>query len=323
MIKLDNQQALLKSHLQLDRIKKIYRGKVRDLYHLENDLLIMIATDRVSAFDRVMDVGIPFKGQVLNQLSVHMLQKSKKIVPNWFLVSPDPNVSIGHYCQPIEVEMVIRNNLIGHVYRLYQSGKRDICGVELPDGLVLYDAFEKPIITPTTKAKQGHDVDISKNEIIENGIVSLSDYELMEKYTYKLFEFGSQMALENGLILMDTKYEFGKMQTGDIVLIDEVHTADSSRYTYAHSLENKNKIPSQVKHLSKEFFRQWLISKGYRGDEHQTIPSIDFNVQNQLSERYIQLYHTLTSQKFVPSSTQDVNGRIQEKMDQFLISYFQ
>lgn len=323
MIKLDNQPTLLKSHLQFDRIKKIYRGKVRDLYHLENDLLIMIATDRVSAFDRVMDVGIPFKGQVLNQLSVHMLQKSKKIVPNWFLVSPDPNVSIGHYCQPIEVEMVIRNNLIGHVYRLYQSGKREICGVELPDGLALYDAFENPIITPTTKAKQGHDMDISKNEVIENGIVSLSDYELMEKYTYDLFEFGSQMALENGLILMDTKYEFGKTQTGDIVLIDEVHTADSSRYMHVHSLENKNKNPNQVKHLSKEFFRQWLISRGYQGGKPQTIPSIDFNVQNQLSERYIQLYHLLTSQKFAASSTKDINGRIQQNMDQFLISYFQ
>ncbi|MCY4215635.1 MAG: phosphoribosylaminoimidazolesuccinocarboxamide synthase [Flavobacteriaceae bacterium] len=320
---MDNQPTLLKSHLQFDRIKKIYRGKVRDLYHLENDLLIMIATDRVSAFDRVMDVGIPFKGQVLNQLSVHMLQKSKKIVPNWFLVSPDPNVSIGHYCQPIEVEMVIRNNLIGHVYRLYQSGKREICGVELPDGLALYDAFENPIITPTTKAKQGHDMDISKNEVIENGIVSLSDYELMEKYTYDLFEFGSQMALENGLILMDTKYEFGKTQTGDIVLIDEVHTADSSRYMHVHSLENKNKNPNQVKHLSKEFFRQWLISRGYQGGKPQTIPSIDFNVQNQLSERYIQLYHLLTSQKFAASSTKDINGRIQQNMDQFLISYFQ
>ncbi len=314
---------ILNSHLYFDCIKKIYRGKVRDLYVLENDLLIMIATDRVSAFDTVMDVGIPHKGQVLNQLSVEMLQKSKQIVPNWLIASPDPNVSIGQYCQPIKVEMVIRKYLVGHVYRLYHDGARKICGLELPDGLKLYDSFKTPIITPTTKAKQGHDMDISKNEIIHNGLATLSDYEIMENYTYKLFEFGSKMAFQNGLVLMDTKYEFGKTESGEIILIDEVHTADSSRYTLPHSIENKNNKDHQVKHLSKEFFRQWLISEGYSGQEHQNIPLIDSNVQNQLSDCYINLYNTITKKNFVASPSKDINNRIQENIDRFLTSYSQ
>ena len=318
---MDNNQTILNSHLLFDRTKKIYRGKVRDLYLLENDLLIMITTDRVSAFDTVMDVGIPYKGQVLNQLSIEMLQKSKPIVPNWFIGSPDPNVSVGQYCKPIEVEMVIRNYLVGHVYRLYQSGARKICGIQLPEGLKLYDSFETPIITPTTKTKHGHDVDISRDQIIESGMVTHSDYEIMEDYTNKLFDFGSKMAIKNGLVLMDTKYEFGKTQTGEIILIDEVHTADSSRYVHMDSLENENKNTNQVKHLSKEFFRQWLISRGYSGKKHQTIPHISTKLQNQLSRRYIQLYCTLTNREFLAASSENINRRIQENVDRFLGSY--
>ena len=310
--------TLLKTDLKVGRLKNFYRGKVRDLYHLENNLLIMVATDRVSAFDTVMEFGIPFKGQVLNQLSTQMIKTIKGEVPNWFIDCPDPNVSVGKYCTPIPIEMVIRRYLVGHIFRLYSKGERKICEIEIPDGLKQYDRLESPIITPTTKSHSGHDLDISKGEILSRRLVSSTEYEVMENYTYKLFDIGTSTAEKRGLVLMDTKYEFGKDKDGQIVLIDEVHTADSSRYIHNHGYEKHHQNPKHVKHLSKEFFRQWLISEGFQGKEGQILPVIGHEVQNQLSKRYIELFEILTDRQFVTSDLNEIHNRIQNNINSFL-----
>lgn len=314
-------ETIMSTNLRFDGLKRYQRGKVRDVYHLENDLLIMVATDRVSAFDIVMSKGIPFKGQVLNQLSAFMLEKTKEVAPNWFVESPDPNVSVGHYCRPFPIEMVIRGYLVGHAFRLYESGNREICGITLNQGLKQFDPFDSPIITPTTKAKEGHDLDISKEEILERGLVDPSDYQIIERYTHKLFELGSQIATKRGLVLIDAKYEFGKTSDGRILLIDEVHTADSARYVYEDSLKKYWQNRSDIRHLSKEFFRQWLILKGFRGEQEQTLPDIDSEVQEKLSKRYIELFQLLCEQKFNRSSITQVDTRIQDNVDLFLDSY--
>ena len=253
--------------------KSIYKGKVREVYALENDLLVMIATDRLSAFDVVMPRGIPYKGQILNQIATKMMGATKDIVPNWLTATPDPNVAIGHACEPFKVEMVIRGYMSGHAAREYKAGKRMLCGVPMPEGLKENDAFPTPIITPATKAEMGdHDEDISREDILARGIVSKDDYEILEKYTYALFERGTALAAQRGLILVDTKYEFGKTASGEIVLIDEIHTPDSSRYFYADGYEERQAAGEAQKQLSKEFVRQWLISQNFQGLEGQTLP---------------------------------------------------
>lgn len=314
-------ETIMSTNLRFDNLKRYQRGKVRDVYHLENDLLVMVATDRVSAFDIVMNKGIPFKGQVLNQLSAFMLQKTKKVVPNWFIESPDPNVSVGLYCKPFPIEMVIRGYLVGHVFRLYDSGKREICDISLREGMKQFDPFDSPIITPTTKVKEGHDLDISKSDILESGLVDPSDYQVIERYTQKLFELGSEIATKRGLVLVDAKYEFGKTSDGRILLIDEVHTADSARYVYEDSLKKYWQNRSDIRHLSKEFFRQWLISKGFQGKLGQTLPEVNSEVQEKVSKRYIELFQLLCEQKFNRFSTTQVDIRIQDNIDYFLDSY--
>lgn len=318
---MESLETIMSTNLRFDGLKSYQRGKVRDIYHLENDFLVMVATDRVSAFDIVMNKGIPFKGQVLNQLSAFMLKKTRKVVPNWFIESPDPNVSIGRYCRPFPIEMVIRGYLVGHAFRLYEGGKREICGITLREGLKQFDPFDSPIITPTTKAKQGHDLDISKKDILESGLVNSFDYQVIERYTQKLFELGSEMATKRGLVLVDAKYEFGKTSDGRILLIDEVHTADSARYVYEDSLKKYWQNRSDIRHLSKEFFRQWLLSKGFCGGRNQTLPDIDSEVQEKLSKRYIELFQLLCEQKFNRSSITQVDTRIQDNVDYFLDSY--
>jgi phosphoribosylaminoimidazole-succinocarboxamide synthase len=276
-----------------------YSGKVRDVYSIGTDWLVMVASNRISAFDVILPQPIPFKGQVLNQIAAYMLEKTADICPNWLVKTPAPQVSIGRRCQPIRVEMVIRGNLTGHAWRTYASGKRELCGVLLPEGMKENDFFDHPIITPSTKATEGHDEDISRNQIIENGLVSESDYALMEKYTYALFERGKQLAKERGLILVDTKYEFGKI--GDtIYLMDEIHTPDSSRYFYADGFEERQHAGEKQKQLSKEFVREWLIANNFMGKEGQVLPEMTTEWVNTISKRYIELYEKLIGKPFEP-----------------------
>ena len=299
--------------------KSIYKGKVREVYALENDLLVMIATDRLSAFDVVMPRGIPYKGQILNQIATKMMEATKDIVPNWLTATPDPNVAIGQSCEPFKVEMVIRGYLSGHAAREYKAGKRILCGVSMPEGLKENDAFPAPIITPATKAEMGdHDEDISSENILAKGIVSKEDYEVLEKYTYALFERGTALAAQRGLILVDTKYEFGKTASGEIVLIDEIHTPDSSRYFYADGYEERQAAGEAQKQLSKEFVRQWLISQNFQGLEGQTLPEMSDEYIASVSERYIELYENITGETFVKAPLDNIQSRIEENVLNFL-----
>lgn len=295
-----------------------YKGKVREVYRLAGDLLVMVATDRLSAFDVVMPKGIPYKGQILNQIAQHMLQATADIVPNWLVASPDPNVSIGHACTPFKVEMVIRGYMSGHAAREYKEGKRLLCGVSMPEGMRENDAFPVPIITPATKAEEGHDEDISKEEIIAQGIVSAADYNQLEQYTRALFERGTALAKERGLILVDTKYEFGKTTDGRIVLIDEIHTPDSSRYFYAEGYAERQAAGEPQKQLSKEFVRQWLIQHGFQGLEGQQLPEITTAYIEKVSQRYIELYEQITGETFVPAPINNLHQRIEQNVLAYL-----
>ncbi len=295
-----------------------YKGKVREVYRLAGDLLVMVATDRLSAFDVVMPKGIPYKGQILNQIAQHMLQATADIVPNWLVASPDPNVSIGHACTPFKVEMVIRGYMSGHAAREYKAGKRLLCGVPMPEGMRENDAFPVPIITPATKAEEGHDEDISKEEIIAQGIVSAADYNQLEQYTRALFERGTALAKERGLILVDTKYEFGKTTDGRIVLIDEIHTPDSSRYFYAEGYSERQAAGEPQKQLSKEFVRQWLIQHGFQGLEGQQLPEITTAFTEKVSQRYIELYEQITGETFVPAPINNLHQRIEQNVLAYL-----
>ena len=299
--------------------KSVYKGKVREVYALENDLLVMIATDRLSAFDVVMPKGIPYKGQILNQIATKMMEATKDIVPNWLTATPDPNVAIGQACEPFKVEMVIRGYMSGHAAREYKAGKRILCGVSMPEGLKENDAFPAPIITPATKAEMGdHDEDISSENILAKGIVSKEDYEVLEKYTYALFERGTALAAQRGLILVDTKYEFGKTASGEIVLIDEIHTPDSSRYFYADGYEERQAAGEAQKQLSKEFVRQWLISHNFQGLEGQTLPEMSEDYIASVSERYIELYENITGETFVKAPVENIQTRIEQNVLDFL-----
>ncbi|MGP8214091.1 MAG: phosphoribosylaminoimidazolesuccinocarboxamide synthase [Bacteroidia bacterium] len=298
--------------------KSFYKGKVRDVYNINDEMLVMIVSDRVSAFDVVLPRGIPYKGQILNQIAAHFMKATADIVPNWIMAVPHPMVSVGKLCQPFKVEMVIRGYLSGHAWREYSSGKREICGVRLPEGLHENDAFREPFITPTTKADVGHDEDISKSDILKRGLVSKEDYEKMENYTRLLFKRGTEMAAKQGLILVDTKYEFG-LHEGKIYLIDEVHTPDSSRYFYKEGYEERQKRKEPQKQLSKEFLRQWLIEHGFQGLKGQKLPVMNDEIVNAVSHRYVELYEKITGEKFIPiSETKDPEKSIEESILKFL-----
>ena len=299
--------------------KDVYKGKVREVYTLEDDLLVMIATDRLSAFDVVMPKGIPYKGQILNQIATKMMNLTKDIVPNWLIDTPDPNVAVGHKCEPFKVEMVIRGYMSGHAAREYKAGRRKLCGVTMPEGMKENDKFPEPIITPATKAEAGeHDEDISREDIINRGIVSEADYKQLESYTRALFKRGTEIAAERGLILVDTKYEFGKTADGTIVLIDEIHTPDSSRYFYAEGYEERQEKGEAQKQLSKEFVRQWLIANGFQGLEGQKVPHMSDEYITSVSERYIELYENITGDTFVKADVTNIDERIENNVLAFL-----
>ena len=309
--------AITESKFHFKGQTKVYNGKVRDVYTLDNGLLVMVASDRISAFDHILPKGIPHKGQVLNQVASMFLNATEDIVPNWLVATPDPSVAIGYACEPIRVEMVIRGYLAGHSAREYALGKRELCGVPLPEGMKENDRFPVPIITPATKADEGHDEDISREDIISKGIVPEDVYLQLEKYTRALFQRGTEMAAERGLILVDTKYEFG-MLNGEVILIDEIHTPDSSRYFYAEGYEERQKNDQPQKQLSKEFVRQWLIENGFRGLDGQVMPVMPDDFVHIVSERYIELYEKITGKTFVKADTSDITRRIQENVDAFL-----
>ena len=296
-----------------------YEGKVRDVYFLENDILLMIVSDRISAFDVVMPVGITYKGQILNQIAFDMLKSTEDIIDNWIIDSPDPNVTLGKKCTQIKVEMVVRGYLSGHSYRFYNSGKRDLCGNKLPDNLKENDKFPTPIITPTTKADKGfHDQDISPKSIIDRNILTKEDYDFLHQKSLELFKRGSELANKNGLILVDTKYEFGYDNFGNIVLIDEIHTPDSSRYFYKDTYEELQLSGKKQRQLSKEFFREWLMKNNFQGLEGQTIPNIDSEVVEMVSSRYIELYEKLLGKKFLVPKVQNINERISSNLKDFI-----
>ena len=310
--------ALTRTDFQFPGQKSVYHGKVRDVYNINDELMVMVATDRISAFDVVLPKGIPFKGQVLNQIAAKFLQASKDIVPNWLLATPDPMVSVGLKCEGFRVEMIIRGYLTGSAWREYKSGNRTICGIELPEGMRENERFPRPIITPTTKADEGHDENISKEEIISQGIVSREDYEKMEEYTYALFDLGTQMAAEKGLILVDTKYEFGK-RDGKVYLIDEVHTPDSSRYFYADGYEEKFLKGEPQRQLSKEFVRQWLIDHNFMNQPGQVMPELTDEFVASISDRYIELYEHIVGEKFVKAEdAEDLAARIERNVTNYL-----
>ena len=297
----------------------LYKGKVREVYNINDSLLVMVATDRLSAFDVVMPKGIPYKGQILNQIATKMMEATADIVPNWLIATPDPNVAVGHLCEPFKVEMVIRGYMSGHAAREYSSGKRLLCGVEMPEGLKENDAFPTPIITPATKAEMGdHDEDISREDILKRGIVSEADYVVLEDYTRKLFQGGTDIAASRGLILVDTKYEFGKTKDGVIVLIDEIHTPDSSRYFYADGYEARQANNEPQKQLSKEFVRQWLIAHNFQGLEGQTVPVMSDDYIESVSKRYIELYENITGEPFVKANVSDIQTRIETNVLSYL-----
>ncbi|APG64861.1 phosphoribosylaminoimidazolesuccinocarboxamide synthase [Tenacibaculum todarodis] len=299
--------------------KSIYKGKVREVYNINDEVLVMIASDRLSAFDVILPRQIPFKGQILNQIATKMMNDTADIVPNWLVANPDENVAIGHLCEPFKVEMVIRGYMSGHAAREYKAGKRVLCGVEMAEGLKENDKFPNPIITPSTKADNGdHDEDITREDILAKGIVSEEDYIVLEKYTRALFARGTEIAASRGLILVDTKYEFGKTKDGKIVLIDEIHTPDSSRYFYAEGYQERQEKGESQKQLSKEFVRQWLIENGFQGKDGQQIPEMNDEKIIEISNRYIELYEQITGEKFVKASTENVLARIEKNVTSFL-----
>ncbi len=310
--------SLLATNFTLPGQTHKYTGKVREVISLEDDLLVMIATDRLSAFDVVMPKGIPYKGQILNQIATQMLEATKDIVPNWLEATPDPCVSVGKRCEPFKIEMVIRGYMSGHAAREYKAGKRLLCGVEMPEGMKENDAFPTPIITPATKAEEGHDEDISREEIIRQGIVSEADYIQLEKYTRALFQRGTDLAAQKGLILVDTKYEFGKTAEGKIVLIDEIHTPDSSRYFYAEGYSERQAANEPQKQLSKEFVRQWLIANGFQGLEGQSVPDMSDEYIAEVSNRYIELYENITGKSFEKANVEQIETRIEQNIVAYL-----
>ena len=311
--------TITKTNFNFPGQQSVYKGKVRDVYALEDDLLVMIASDRLSAFDVVMPKGIPYKGQILNQIATKMMEKTSDIVPNWLEATPDPNVAVGKKCEPFKVEMVIRGYMSGHAAREYKAGKRELCGVSMPEGLKENDKFPEPIITPATKAEHGdHDEDISRENIIKRGIVSEEDYLKLEDYTRKLFQRGTEIAAKQELILVDTKYEFGKTADGEIVLIDEIHTPDSSRYFYKNGYEERQENGEAQKQLSKEFVRQWLISNGFQGMEGQSVPEMSDEYIESVSERYIELYENITGEKFQKGDVSNIEDRIQNNVESYL-----
>ncbi len=299
--------------------KSVYRGKVREVYNINDELLVMVATDRLSAFDVVLPKGIPYKGQILNQIATRFMELTEDIVPNWLIATPDPNVAVGHLCEPFKVEMVIRGYLSGHAAREYAAGRRQICGVTMAEGLKENDKFPEPIITPTTKADNGsHDEDISREDILAKGIVTEEDYIVLERFTRDLFQRGTEIAAERGLILVDTKYEFGKTKEGVIVLIDEIHTPDSSRYFYADGYQERQDKGEEQKQLSKEFVRRWLIENGFQGQEGQQIPEMTDAYIESVSERYIELYENILGEKFVKADIANIDQRIEKNVVEYL-----
>ena len=310
------ERSVIETRFQFENQTGFYKGKVRDVYTI-GDKLVMVASDRISAFDHVLPRPIPYKGQALNQIAAYFLKATADIVPNWLQATPDPNVAVGLHCEPFRIEMVIRGYLTGHAWRTYNSGKRVLCGVALPEGMRENDPFPEPIITPATKADEGHDEDISWKEILDRGIVSVEDYNLLEKYTKALFKRGTEMAAARGLILVDTKYEFGK-KDGKIYLIDEVHTPDSSRYFYAEGYEERQKRGERQKQLSKEFVREWLMANGFQGLEGQQMPEMPDEFVEEISVRYIELYETITGQKFQKANTKNILQRIENNIRTYL-----
>jgi len=315
-----NQTAIKETNFNFPGQTGFYKGKVRDVYNINNQYLVMVVTDRISAFDVVLPKAIPFKGQVLNQIAARFLKATEDIVPNWVINVPDPSVTIGRICEPFKVEMVIRGYLAGHAWREYSAGKRTLCGVALPDGLKENDKLPEPIITPTTKASVGHDEDISREEILAKGIVSVTDYEQLEKYTRAIFERGTKIAAERGLILVDTKYEFGKAD-GTIYLIDEIHTPDSSRYFYTEGYAERQQRGEPQKQLSKEFVRKWLIENGFQGKEGQQVPEMNEDLVRSISDRYIELFEKITGERFIKSLQGDVIQRVEQNIHQALLNF--
>ena len=310
-------EAIVKTNFNFKGQNNHYVGKVRDVYSIDGDYLVMVVSDRISAFDVVLPKGIPFKGQVLNQIAAKFLDATTDILPNWKIATPDPMVTVGHKCEPFKVEMVIRGYLSGHAWREYKAGKRTICGVEMPEGMVENQRFPEPIITPTTKADEGHDEDISKEEIIAQGIVSKEDYEQLEAYTRAIFQRGSEIAEKMGLILVDTKYEFGK-KNGVIYLMDEIHTPDSSRYFYKEGYEERLAAGEKQKQLSKEFVREWLMANGFQGREGEQVPEMTPEIVASITERYIELYENIVGEPFVKADAEDVTARIERNVSECL-----
>ena len=310
-------EAIVKTDFNFPGQTSHYVGKVRDVYNINDEYLVMVVSDRISAFDVVLPKGIPFKGQVLNQIAAGFLDATADILPNWKIAVPDPMVTVGHKCEPFKVEMVIRGYLSGHAWREYKAGRRTICGVEMPEGMVENQKFPQPIITPTTKAAEGHDEDISKEEIIAQGIVSKDEYEQLEAYTRAIFQRGTEIAAKMGLILVDTKYEFGK-KDGKIYLMDEIHTPDSSRYFYAEGYQERLEAGLKQKQLSKEFVREWLMANGFQGQEGQQVPEMTQEIVDGITERYIELYEHITGEKFVKEATDDIAARIEKNVTEYL-----
>jgi len=312
-------QTITSTNFRFPNLRGVYKGKVREVYNIQDELLVMIATDRLSAFDVVMPKGIPFKGQILNQIATNMMKATEDLVPNWLVASPDPNVAIGHLCEPFKVEMVIRGYLSGHAAREYKSGKRELCGVNMPEGMKENDAFPNPIISPATKAEMGaHDEDISREDILNKAIVSEKDYAILEDYTRKLFQRGSDIAQSRGLILVDTKYEFGKTKEGKIVLIDEIHTPDSSRYFYLEGYQERQDNGEVQKQLSKEFVRQWLITNNFQGLKGQVVPIMTDGYIETVSNRYIELYENILGESFIKADVSNIDKRIEANV----LNYF-
>lgn len=309
--------ALVKTDFNFPGQKGVYHGKVRDVYNIDDELLVMVASDRISAFDVILPEGIPYKGQVLNQIAAKFLDATSDIVPNWKMATPDPMVTVGVRCEPFKVEMVVRGYLTGHAWREYKAGKRTICGEPMPEGMRENEKFPQPIITPTTKADEGHDEDISKADIIAKGIVSKEDYEQLEQYTLALYRRGCEIAAEKGLILVDTKYEFGK-KDGKIILIDEIHTPDSSRYFYAEGYEERLERGEDQRQLSKEFVRQWLIANGFQGRDGEVVPEMTPEYCDSVTDRYVELYENIVGEKFVKADVADIAARIERNVTEYL-----
>ena len=312
-------KTIIDTNFNFPNQKSVYKGKVREVYNINDEQLVMIATDRLSAFDVVMPKGIPYKGQILNQIATKMMKETEDLVPNWLVATPDPNVAVGDLCEPFKVEMVIRGYMSGHAAREYKAGKRMLCGVAMPEGMKENDKFPEPIITPATKAEMGdHDEDISREDILKRGIVSEEDYLVLEDYTRKLYQRGTEIAAKRGLILVDTKYEFGKTKDGKIVLIDEIHTPDSSRYFYADGYQERQDRGEEQKQLSKEFVRQWLIANNFQGLEGQTVPFMSDEYIDSVSERYIELYENITGEKFIKADVSNIQNRIETNVLAYL-----